>query len=81
MSATETHALTTALLSFRYMAGQKEYEVELQFTSNLLGHPKRTKTGEELADGEEPVYGSHSDLQSPGSRGSRRDSKASSVME
>ncbi|XP_028404973.1 uncharacterized protein LOC114527499 isoform X2 [Dendronephthya gigantea] len=65
----------------RYMAGQKEYEVELQFTSNLLGHPKRTKTGEELADGEEPVYGSESDLQSPALRGSRRGSKASSAME
>ncbi|CAB3994118.1 partial [Paramuricea clavata] len=62
----------------RYMAGQKEYEVELQFTSNLLGHPKRTKTGEELADGEEPVYGSQSDLHS---QGSRRGSKASSAME
>jgi hypothetical protein len=66
------------LLSFRYMAGQKEYEVELQFTSNLLGHPKRTKTGEELTDGEEPVYGSQSDLHS---QGSRRDSKVSSAME
>ena len=63
------------------MAGQKEYEVELQFTSNLLGHPKRTKTGEELPDGEEPVFGSHSDLQSQGSRNSRRGSKASSAME
>ena len=63
------------------MAGQKEYEVELQFTSNLLGHPKRTKTGEELPDGEEPVFGSHSDLQSQRSRDSRRESKASSVME
>lgn len=62
------------------MSGQKEYEVELQFTSNLLGHPKRTKTGEELADGEEPVYGSHSDLQSQRSGGSRPGSKVSSIM-
>ena len=25
----------------RYMAGQKEFEVELQFTSTLLGYPDR----------------------------------------
>ena len=64
---------------FRYMAGQKEYEVELQFTSNLLGHPNRTKIEEEFVDGEEPVYGSRSDLQSACS--SRKDSKASSALE
>ena len=61
------------------MAGQKEYEVELQFTSNLLGHPNRTNTEEDFIDGEEPVYGSRSDLQSQISN--RKDSKVSSVLE
>ncbi|PVD32684.1 hypothetical protein C0Q70_08129 [Pomacea canaliculata] len=47
----------------RYFAGQKEYEVELQFTSGLTGHPDRLKTGwEENKDGEDPVPGSSSDL-------------------
>lgn len=50
-------------VNYRYFAGQKEYEVELQFTSGLTGHPDRLKTGwEENKDGEDPVPGSSSDL-------------------
>ncbi|KAK7489378.1 hypothetical protein BaRGS_00019322 [Batillaria attramentaria] len=50
----------------RYFAGQKEYEVELQFTSGLTSHPDRLKTGwEENRDGEDPVPGSSSDVSSP----------------
>lgn len=49
----------------RYMAGQKEYEVELQFTSGLLSSPDRTKTVEENIDGEKAIFGSRSDMQSP----------------
>ncbi|XP_057308593.1 uncharacterized protein LOC130646936 [Hydractinia symbiolongicarpus] len=49
----------------RYMAGQKEYEVELQFTSGLLSSPDRTKSGEENIDGEKAVFGSRSDINSP----------------
>lgn len=49
----------------RYYAGQKEYEVELQFTSGLVSHPDRLKTGwEDNRDGEDPVPGSSSDLSS-----------------
>ncbi|XP_046362564.2 uncharacterized protein LOC124139499 [Haliotis rufescens] len=49
----------------RYMAGQKEYEVELQFTSGITGYPDRIRTGwEENKDGEEPVPGSTSDMAS-----------------
>ena len=55
----------------RYMAGQKEYEVELQFTSGLLSSPVRTNTGEENIDGEKAIFGSHSDI------GSLRNSRAS----
>ena len=37
----------------RYLAGQKEYEVELQFSSGLLNSPDRVKTAEnETFDGE-----------------------------
>lgn len=37
----------------RYLAGQKEYEVELQFSSGLLNAPDRVKTAEsETFDGE-----------------------------
>lgn len=46
------------------MAGQKEYEVELQFTSGLLSSPVRLRTGEENIDGEKAVFGSRSDLDS-----------------
>ncbi|KAK3743337.1 hypothetical protein QZH41_013912, partial [Actinostola sp. cb2023] len=56
----------------RYMAGQKEYEVELQFTSGLVGYPSRTNTGDEFIDGEEPVYGSRVDLKSLNSPSSSR---------
>lgn len=49
----------------RYFAGQKEYEVELQFSSGLTSHPDRLKTGwEENRDGEDPVPGSSSDVSS-----------------
>ncbi|XP_041361349.1 uncharacterized protein LOC121377431 [Gigantopelta aegis] len=51
----------------RYLAGQKEYEVELQFTSALTGYPDRVKTGwEENKDGEDPLPGSVSDVGSDG---------------
>ncbi|KAK6182267.1 hypothetical protein SNE40_009987 [Patella caerulea] len=47
----------------RYLAGQNEYEVELQFTSSLTSYPDRIKTGwDENRDGEDPVPGSVSDL-------------------
>uniref|UniRef100_H2XRF8 Uncharacterized protein n=1 Tax=Ciona intestinalis TaxID=7719 RepID=H2XRF8_CIOIN len=36
----------------RYLSGQKEYEVELQFTSGLLSHPDRIENSEEAVDGE-----------------------------
>lgn len=48
----------------RYMAGQKEYEVELQFTSGLLSSPDRTRTNEENVDGEKAIFGSRQDMQS-----------------
>ena len=35
----------------------KEYEVELQFTSALLGFPDRTHDENSTVDGNEPVYG------------------------
>ena len=46
------------MLCARYIAGHKEYEVELQFSSNLLSYPDRTKTAEEAIDGDEPIVGS-----------------------
>ncbi|KAK3732447.1 hypothetical protein RRG08_037451 [Elysia crispata] len=47
----------------RYFAGQKEYEVELQFSSGLTGYPDRVQTGwEETRDGEEPEAGSSGDV-------------------
>ncbi|XP_030829615.1 uncharacterized protein LOC582863 isoform X1 [Strongylocentrotus purpuratus] len=48
----------------RYLAGQKEYEVELQFSSNLIGYPDRIKRAEEAIDGEEPIPGSQVDIAS-----------------
>ena len=61
--------------------GQKEYEVELQFTSGLIGYPIRTKTGEECIDGEQPIYGSNTDLASiAASRVSMPNSIASSFF-
>ena len=52
----------TWLLSHRYLAGQKEYEVELQFSSGIIAFPDRIHTGEECRDGEEPVPGSLDDV-------------------
>ncbi|CAD5113719.1 DgyrCDS2883 [Dimorphilus gyrociliatus] len=46
----------------RYLAGQKEYEVELQFSSGMLGFPDRINTGEEYRDGEAPIPGSLGDI-------------------
>lgn len=62
------------------MAGQKEYEVELQFTSGLLGAPDRTKTADENIDGEKAIFGSKSDLGSSAifSQSSRSNSVVSS---
>jgi hypothetical protein len=39
----------------RYLAGQKEYEVELQFTSGLLGFPDRLGDSESAVDGNDPL--------------------------
>ncbi|EDO30431.1 predicted protein, partial [Nematostella vectensis] len=64
----------------RYMAGQKEYEVELQFSSGLVGYPARTNTGEEFIDGEEPIYGSRADLKSIASPNSSRRASRISMM-
>ncbi|XP_078356558.1 uncharacterized protein LOC144641416, partial [Oculina patagonica] len=61
----------------RYMAGQKEYEVELQFTSGILSYPSRTNIDEENIDGEEPIFGSRMDLKSQSASSSRRGSKIS----
>ena len=52
----------------RYMAGQKEYEVELGFTSGLLGAPDRTRNAGDNIDGEVAVFGSRSDINSSLSR-------------
>ena len=61
------------------MAGQKEYEVELQFTSGILSYPSRTNIDEENIDGEEPIFGSRMDLKSQSPSSSRRGSKISMV--
>ncbi|EDV22569.1 uncharacterized protein TRIADDRAFT_58934 [Trichoplax adhaerens] len=61
----------------RYLAGQKEYEVELQFSSNMIAFPDRTRVVEETKDGEKPVFGSRVNLQTDGE--SRRDSLISAI--
>ena len=61
------------------MAGQKEYEVELQFTSGLVSYPSRTNVDEEFIDGEAPIYGSRSDLKSAAAEGQRRASRISTA--
>ena len=45
----------------RFLAGQKEYEVQLQFSSGNLAYPDRDNTDEARHDGEDPVavYLSH----------------------
>ena len=49
----------------RYLAGQKEYEVELQFSSGMLSYPDRVNTGgEEYRDGEVPIPGSMAEVNS-----------------
>ena len=61
--------MTQSYSYFRYLAGQKEYEVELQFSSGMLSYPDRVNTGgEEYRDGEYPVPGSLPDLHSEGSQ-------------
>ncbi len=51
-------------MPFRYLAGQKEFEVELEFSAGILSYPDRVNTGgEEYRDGEVPVPGSLPDLQ------------------
>jgi len=65
----------------RYLMGQKEYEVELQFTSGMVSYPIRTKTGEDFVDGEQPVYGSTTDFGSiAASRVSMPNSRANSFF-
>ncbi|XP_019628555.1 PREDICTED: uncharacterized protein LOC109473086 [Branchiostoma belcheri] len=62
----------------RYLAGQKEYEVELQFSAQLLSHPDRVQDAEENRDGEDPLPGSRLDLSSRSSTGgSHRGSRVS----
>ncbi|KAL3889356.1 hypothetical protein ACJMK2_001700 [Sinanodonta woodiana] len=46
----------------RFLSGQNEYEVELQFSSSLTAYPDRRNIGEEYLDGEKPVLGSQSDV-------------------
>lgn len=41
----------------RYLSGMHEYEVELQFSSALLGHPDRTHDERGVVDGSEPTHG------------------------
>lgn len=50
----------------RYIAGQKEYEVELQFSSQLMSFPDRVKGAEEAVDGEQPIPGSSLSVDSGG---------------
>ena len=45
-----------------FLAGQKEYEVELQFSSGILAYPDRDNTDEARHDGEDPVAVSLSHL-------------------
>lgn len=52
--------LCTAFLlpSFsRFLSGMHEYEVELQFTSGLLGYPDHTHDPWGAVDGNDPVFG------------------------
>jgi hypothetical protein len=49
---------------YRHLAGQKEYEVELEFSSSITGFPSRVNPGEEYRDGEEPIPGSMSSMNS-----------------
>lgn len=41
----------------RYLSGMHEYEVELQFSSTLLGHPDRTHDERGVVDGNEHSFG------------------------
>ncbi|PIK53786.1 hypothetical protein BSL78_09280 [Apostichopus japonicus] len=50
----------------RFIAGQKEYEVELQFSSQLMSFPDRVKGAEEAVDGEQPIPGSSLSVDSAG---------------
>ncbi|XP_045180354.2 uncharacterized protein LOC123539694 isoform X3 [Mercenaria mercenaria] len=61
----------------RYLAGMKEYEVELEFSSAMTAYPDRRRTGgEEYRDGEAPILGSQSDISSDmGSRSSLQSSE------
>ena len=43
-----------------------EYEVELQFTSSLVGQPDRTHDENGVIDGNEPVLGTEEDMSSTG---------------
>lgn len=53
------HVSDMSCVCFRYIGGQKEYEVELQFSSLLVNHPDRINLdGDEYKDSENPVLGS-----------------------
>ena len=43
-----------------------EYEVELQFTSSLVGQPDRIHDENGVIDGNEPVFGTEEDMSSTG---------------
>ena len=64
---------------FRYVAGQKEYEVELQFTSGLLGFPDRTNDPQSVVDGNDPILDEDAEAEAAlaASRSSRRGSTVS----
>ncbi|ESO86001.1 hypothetical protein LOTGIDRAFT_235599 [Lottia gigantea] len=54
----------------RYLAGQNEHEVELQFSSKLTNFPDRVQTGwDENKDGSDPIPGSVTDMGSASSSG------------
>ena len=52
------------IIDYRYLAGQKEFEVELHFTSSMIGYPDRVRSAEEYRDGEKPLPGSTSTMTS-----------------
>ena len=48
----------------RYLSGQKEHEVELQFSSAMISYPDRLKDHQQPADGEKlPDYHSETSSQ------------------
>ena len=52
----QSHENNIIMFVYRYLQGMHEYEVELQFTSSLLGQPDRTHDEADVIDGNEPVH-------------------------